>query len=75
MKGVDTTPADAAIIEAVLTLGKRLGLEVIAEGMETQAQADLLKSPGCQLAQGYFLGKPMPAGEFIELLSDYQMAK
>lgn len=74
VKAIDTTPADAAIVEAVVTLGKSLRLEVIVEGMETQAQADLLKSLGCRFAQGYFFGKPMPAGEFFERLSDHQSA-
>lgn len=69
VKAIDTTPADAAIVEAVVTLGKNLGLEVIAEGMETQAQADLLKSLGCRFAQGYLFGKPVPAQEFQQALS------
>ncbi|MCJ8151775.1 sensor domain-containing phosphodiesterase [Shinella sedimenti] len=67
VKAIDTTPADTAIVEAVLKLGRSLGLEVIAEGMETNAQAHLLKSLGCRFAQGYLYGKPMTAAEFHNL--------
>ncbi len=59
-----TDPNDAAIALAVITLGHSLGLTVIAEGVETQAQRDYLHSQGCDAYQGYLLGRPMPLQDF-----------
>lgn len=55
---------DMAIVAATISLGKRLGLSVIAEGIEDRATADLLGSAGCDEGQGYYFGRPMPATEF-----------
>ena len=54
---------DAAVIRAVLLLGKAFGFSVIAEGVETTEQADRLRHKGCEEAQGYLFGRPMPASE------------
>ena len=51
---------DAAIVRATVTLGKSLGMMVIAEGVETQAQRDFLMSEGCRNFQGYYFGRPAP---------------
>jgi diguanylate cyclase (GGDEF)-like protein len=58
------SPADAAIVHAVINLARALNLQVTAEGIETQAQADALVREGCDEGQGYYLGKPMSADEF-----------
>jgi diguanylate cyclase (GGDEF)-like protein/PAS domain S-box-containing protein len=55
---------DAAIVGSTVSLGKQLGLAVIAEGIEDQAAADLLLSMGCEQGQGYHFGRPVPAMEF-----------
>ena len=52
---------DAAIVTAVLQLGRSLALDVTAEGVETAEQAAFLRDGGCTNAQGYLYGKPMPA--------------
>lgn len=52
-----------AIVEAVLLLGRRLGLDVVAEGVETQAQLDRLRDLHCPLVQGFLIGRPMTAGQ------------
>jgi len=48
------------IVQTILLLGKGLGIEVVAEGVETQQQADALRKLGCERAQGYFFARPVP---------------
>lgn len=55
--------ADASIAGVVIQLGQRLGKEVIAEGVETEGQARVLRAMGCMEAQGYLYGRPMPLDE------------
>ena len=55
---------DAAIVRSTISLGKLLGLSVIAEGVEDRATAELLRSMGCEEGQGYYFGRPVPAAEF-----------
>ena len=59
---------DAAIAAAVISLGQSLGLAVIAEGVETQAQLDFLRDRGCVIGQGYYFSRPLPATEVTRLL-------
>lgn len=58
-----TEPSDATIVRTVVALGKRLGLTVIAEGIETAQQYALLAGMGCDAFQGYFFGRPGTAEE------------
>jgi predicted signal transduction protein with EAL and GGDEF domain len=60
VRDVMTDPNDAAIAQAVLTLGQSLGLTVVAEGVETLAQRDFLLRHGCRLFQGFLFGQPVP---------------
>jgi len=55
---------DAAIVKAIIDMGHTLGLSVIAEGVETQAQSDFLKGSGCDSVQGYLYGKPVSSKDF-----------
>jgi EAL domain-containing protein (putative c-di-GMP-specific phosphodiesterase class I) len=55
---------DAAIAKTIVTLAQSLGLEVIAEGVETQAQRDFLVRSGCHAYQGYFFSRPLPVAGF-----------
>lgn len=59
---------DAAIAQTVINLAQNLGLSVIAEGVETQAQRDFLQRIGCHAYQGYFFGRPTPLQAFEQLL-------
>ena len=59
---------DTAITEAIIVMAERLGLSVIAEGVETEAQAAFLMQHGCHDAQGYLFSRPRPAGELTPLL-------
>ncbi len=54
-----------ALLQAIITLGSALGLKVVAEGVETQIQADILRQMGCDLFQGFLFARPMPAEQFI----------
>jgi EAL domain-containing protein (putative c-di-GMP-specific phosphodiesterase class I) len=54
---------DASIVRSVTTLVHALGREVVVEGVESQEAWDLLLSMGCDVAQGYFLSRPLPAAE------------
>lgn len=65
-------PSDHAIVRTVANLGHSLGLTVVAEGVETEAQATLLKVDGCDVMQGYLFGRPMPAAQFIDLVRGQQ---
>jgi len=65
---------DAAIVNAVITMAHRLGLKVIAEGVESQAQLDHLKEQQCDFAQGYLFSRPLPANELEMLLSSLPRA-
>ncbi len=59
---------DMALCEAIIVMAHKLGMRVIAEGVETLEQRDLLIAAGCDYGQGYFFSKPIPASEFEALL-------
>jgi diguanylate cyclase (GGDEF)-like protein/PAS domain S-box-containing protein len=65
-------PDDMALSEAIIVMAHKLGLKVIAEGVETEAQRKLLAAAGCDLAQGYLFSRPIPADEFEKLLEKRQ---
>jgi EAL domain-containing protein (putative c-di-GMP-specific phosphodiesterase class I) len=60
VRDVLTDPNDAAIARTILTLARSLDLDVVAEGVETEAQRDFLIQNGCEAFQGYLFGRPMP---------------
>ena len=66
MDQVETSPQAKAIVRAILALGQSLDVPVLAEGVETQLQLDILLSEGCDEAQGFFLGRPKPMGDGID---------
>ena len=61
-------PSDAQIVKAIINLGHSLDLEVVAEGVEEQAQRELLTASGCDLMQGYLFAMPMDADAFMNYL-------
>ena len=65
---VDESSRDRSIVAAVLSLASTLELDVVAEGVETTAQADALRSLGCTYGQGFLFARPMPADELAGLL-------
>lgn len=64
-----TCEEDAALVTAIVSMAKALGLKTIAEGVETQAQKDVMRSIGCDIMQGFLLSKPVPVEEATKLLS------
>lgn len=69
IRGLSNDGNDAALVGAIISLGKSLGLNVIAEGIETAGQLAFLKTHHCEEGQGYFFSKALPATEFVDLLS------
>jgi len=67
VRGMNDDPESLAIIRAVTHLCHDLGMATTAEGVESRAQAEVLKKLGCGLAQGYFFGRPMPGSETLKL--------
>ncbi|MEL7400195.1 MAG: EAL domain-containing protein, partial [Pseudomonadota bacterium] len=63
VKDLSTSNADQAIASSIIALGKNLDMMVVAEGVETLAQAQFLIDHGCDLAQGYYFGRPMSAAQ------------
>ena len=63
---------DAAIVSAVTALGRALGLEVIAEGVETAAQLEKLQGYGCHSYQGYLASPAVPSAQFLALVAASQ---
>jgi diguanylate cyclase (GGDEF)-like protein/PAS domain S-box-containing protein len=61
-------PQSAAIVRAVIDLGHGLEMSIVAEGVETQEQLNFLSEEGCDAVQGYFLGKPLPIGQYAALV-------
>lgn len=60
------------ILEQVVLMASKLELGILAEGVETKEQVELLRSIGCDQVQGFYYAKPMPEGEFFELLKKQQ---
>ncbi len=62
---LDQNRSDAHITESIIALSHSIGVEVVAEGVENSAQLDFLRNAGCDLAQGYFISRPLPITDFI----------
>ena len=67
-----TASDDATIVAAIIEMGRKLNIDVVAEGVESGQQLRILKKLGCNFVQGLLFGEPMPAEELMELLADQQ---
>ncbi len=71
VRDLATDAADAAIVQSIVTMGRNLGLEVIAEGVETEAQLERLVQCGCPAFQGYLFARPLALEEFERFLGGH----
>uniref|UniRef100_E6QPT2 Cyclic di-GMP phosphodiesterase Gmr n=1 Tax=mine drainage metagenome TaxID=410659 RepID=E6QPT2_9ZZZZ len=71
VRDISTDPNDAAIVQTIIAMTDALGLNVIAEGVETEAQSVFLHKHGCHAFQGYLFSKPVPVNEFEQLIAQY----
>lgn len=70
VRDIATNPNDAAIVQTIIAMTEALGLDVIAEGVETEAQLEFIELRGCNAFQGYLFGKPVPLAMFETMLAD-----
>jgi EAL domain-containing protein (putative c-di-GMP-specific phosphodiesterase class I) len=66
--GLEDNPEDTAIVRAIVDLARAMGMQTVAEGIETTEQAGLLRDLECELGQGYYFSEPLPAAEASTLL-------
>ncbi len=71
---METSSNDLALCDSIIVMAHRLGLQVIAEGVETREQQDLLTKAGCDYLQGFLFAKPLPSEEFEALLAQQKAA-
>ena len=74
VRNIQGDQGNAAIARTIITLGQSLGLEVLAEGVETKAERDWLQGAGCELAQGYVFSRPMDASAMTELIKTFRFS-
>jgi len=75
VKNMETDGDDAKIVRSTVELAHNLGLSVVAEGVENEAVWELLRELGCDQAQGYHMGRPMPADAFCEWSVGWQAGR
>jgi len=68
IRDIGTSPDDEAITRAIIAMAHSMGMEVVAEGVETDAHLDFLRKEGCDYIQGYLLSRPVPEQEVSQLL-------
>jgi EAL domain-containing protein (putative c-di-GMP-specific phosphodiesterase class I) len=68
IEDVADNPSSATMAETIIVMAHKLGKQVVAEGVETIEQLDFLRERGCDIAQGYYLARPLTAGAMAEML-------
>ena len=68
VKNLAESAQDVAIVRAIIAMAHGLGLTVIAEGVESEAQLAILREEGCDEVQGFLIGRPVPSDQFVALL-------
>ncbi len=72
IREIETDEEDRAITQAIITMGKTLGLTIVAEGVETAEQQTFLSNHDCDEIQGYYFSKPIPCADFERLLRTHK---
>ena len=72
ISGLASPDANTKVVEAIIALGKAMELEVVAEGVETDMQYSIARRLGCDLVQGYFIARPMPAAQLRQWCAGYE---
>jgi EAL domain-containing protein (putative c-di-GMP-specific phosphodiesterase class I) len=60
------------LVEAIISIAKSLDLEIVAEGVETEAQIDFMRQHNVRIVQGYYFARPMPADDFLEFVREFK---
>ena len=71
VRRMEQNPEDALTLKAIIQLASSLGIKTIAEGVETESAANMLRELGCKLAQGYLWSRPLPAREIEHFWRDW----
>jgi diguanylate cyclase (GGDEF)-like protein len=72
INSISKVDSSKMIVKSVVTLGRALGMDIVAEGIETEFEARMMTEFGCTELQGYYFSKPIPADEFVELLKTFR---
>ena len=75
VRDLQVDAGDGAIVDALIRLGRALGIEVVAEGIETAAQRDFLAALGCRVGQGFLFGSAAPAEDIVDLLGQKRASR
>ena len=73
VQSISDDAREAAVTAAIVGMGKALQMKVVAECVETEGQADVLRSIGCQQGQGYYFGRPLDAASFAQMLQSHRL--
>ena len=68
IQNIHTNSREFRLVQLILDIAKYLGVPVVAEGVETKEQVELLRGADCELVQGYYFSRPLPAAEFEKLI-------
>ena len=74
VRDLEVDPDDRAIASTILSMGRSLRLKVLAEGVETGEQCEILRGMGCELVQGYHFSRPLPPEQLVEFLRNQPIA-
>jgi EAL domain-containing protein (putative c-di-GMP-specific phosphodiesterase class I) len=74
VRNLTNDPDDLVLCEAIIVMAHKLGMKVIAEGVETKAQLDILAAAGCDYSQGHYFSNPLSEDEFGNLLKKARLA-